>query len=210
MADAIESNAASSGQLSLFPDEAPTVRDGQGGADEQQQPWLKTRRAGGTRRPWTGSTPPCCSKPPVARRRSGTSSAPNRTGGPTSSGCRTPCPPCTPGAARRSACWTGCSWLHPDNFFPPEVKRCQPKRSCWSASPCARMFYGGKPIIRDMRMAVEHIIGKLAAKRYGGHPAGTVSLPGTRGHPEPAWCSTAHRSISGERVYERVKIRQPE
>ena len=96
MADAIESNAASSGQLSLFPDEAPISQ----GTDKerqarQQRPQLRTPKADGTRRPWTGSTPPCCSKRQVGRRRSETSSAPNRTGDRTSSGSPTPCLPYT-------------------------------------------------------------------------------------------------------------------
>ena len=68
--------------------------------------------------------------------------------------------------------------------------------------------FGGKPIIRDMRMAVEHIIGKLAA----GDTADTLleQFPFLEPEDIQACLVFAHRSISGERVYERVKIRQPE
>lgn len=67
--------------------------------------------------------------------------------------------------------------------------------------------FGGKPIIRDMRMAVEHIIGKLAA----GDTADTLlqQFPFLEPEDIQACLVFAHRSISGERVYERVKIRQP-
>ena len=68
--------------------------------------------------------------------------------------------------------------------------------------------FGGKPIIRDMRMAVEHILGKLAA----GDTADTLleQFPFLEPEDIQACLVFAHRSISGERVYERVKIRQPE
>ena len=68
--------------------------------------------------------------------------------------------------------------------------------------------FGGKPIIRDMRMAVEHIIGKMAA----GDTADTLleQFPFLEPEDIQACLVFAHRSISGERVYDRVKIRQPE
>ena len=68
--------------------------------------------------------------------------------------------------------------------------------------------FGGKPIIRDMRMAVEHIIGKMAA----GDTADTLleQFPFLEPEDIQACLVFAHRSISGERVYERVKIQQPE
>ena len=68
--------------------------------------------------------------------------------------------------------------------------------------------FGGKPIIRDMRMAVEHILGKMAA----GNTADTLleQFPFLEPEDIQACLVFAHRSISGERVYERVKIRQPE
>ena len=68
--------------------------------------------------------------------------------------------------------------------------------------------FGGKPIIRDMRMAVEHIIGKMAA----GDTADTLleQFPFLEPEDIQACLVFAHRSISGEQVYDRVKIRQPE
>ena len=68
--------------------------------------------------------------------------------------------------------------------------------------------FGGKPIIRDMRMAVEHILGKMLA----GNTADTSleQFPFLEPEDIQACLVFAHRSISGERVYERVKIRQPE
>lgn len=68
--------------------------------------------------------------------------------------------------------------------------------------------FGGKPIIRDMRMAVEHIIGKLAA---GDTPDTLLEqFPFLEPEDIQACLVFAHRSISGERVYERVKIHQAE
>ncbi len=68
--------------------------------------------------------------------------------------------------------------------------------------------FGGKPIIRDMRMAVEHIIGKLAA---GDTPDTLLEqFPFLEPEDIQACLVFAHRSISGERVYERVKTHQPE
>ena len=65
--------------------------------------------------------------------------------------------------------------------------------------------FGGKPIIRDMRIAVEHILGMLAA----GDTEETI----LREYPvlEPADIRAcllfAHRSLEGEHVYERVPVR---
>lgn len=68
--------------------------------------------------------------------------------------------------------------------------------------------FGGKPIIRDMRMAVEHIIGKLAA---GDTPDTLLEqFPFLEPEDIQACLVFAHRSISGERVYERVKTHQAE
>ena len=64
---------------------------------------------------------------------------------------------------------------------------------------------GGKPIIRDMRIAVEHILAMLAA---GDTPETIVEE-----HPvlEPedilACLVYAHRSVAGETVFERVPVR---
>ena len=66
--------------------------------------------------------------------------------------------------------------------------------------------FGGKPIIRDMRISVEHILGLLAA--------GDSSQDILREYPflEPediqACLLFAHRSVAGERVHERVNVRE--
>ena len=119
--------------------------DEQGEADEQQWPLLTTRKTGGTQRPWTGSTPPCCSKPRDGRRRSVTSSVPNRTGGQTSCGYQTPCPPSTPVAARRSGSWMACCWPHRDNFFPLEVKYANRSGVAGAHYGTPRMFLAASP-----------------------------------------------------------------
>lgn len=66
--------------------------------------------------------------------------------------------------------------------------------------------FGGKPIVRDMRIAVEHILGMLAA-------GDTVEVlleefPFLEREDIQACLLFAHRSVAGERVYERVAIRQ--
>ena len=65
--------------------------------------------------------------------------------------------------------------------------------------------FGGKPIIRDMRIAVEHVLGMLAA----GDSAETVLREYPVLEPEDiqACLLFAHRSIAGEDVHERVPIR---
>ena len=67
--------------------------------------------------------------------------------------------------------------------------------------------FGGKPIVRDMRIAVEHILGMLAA-------GDTVDVlleeyPFLEREDIQACLLFAHRSMAGERVYERVAIRPP-
>ena len=56
--------------------------------------------------------------------------------------------------------------------------------------------FGGKPIIRDMRMAVEHVLGKLAA----GDTAETILREYPFLEPEDiqACLLFAHRSLYGE------------
>ncbi len=58
--------------------------------------------------------------------------------------------------------------------------------------------FGGKPIIRDMRMAVEHVLGKLAA----GDTAETILREYPFLEPEDiqACLLFAHRSLYGEHV----------
>ena len=67
-------------------------------------------------------------------------------------------------------------------------------------------IFDGKQIIRDMRIAVEHVPGQLAA----GETAETI----LGGYPflEPADIQACpvfvHRSMTGERVHDRISIRK--
>lgn len=63
--------------------------------------------------------------------------------------------------------------------------------------------FGGKPIIRDMRIAVEHVLGMLAA----GDTAETILDEYPLLEPEDirACLLFAHRSVAGEHVYERAE-----
>ena len=65
--------------------------------------------------------------------------------------------------------------------------------------------FGGKPIIRDMRVAVEHILGMLAA----GETAQVILQEYPFLEPEDirACLVFAHRSVSGEQVHERMPVR---
>lgn len=65
--------------------------------------------------------------------------------------------------------------------------------------------FGGKPIIRDMRIAVEHILAMLAA----GDTPETILREYEILEPEDilACLAYAHRSVAGETVYERVTVR---
>ena len=66
--------------------------------------------------------------------------------------------------------------------------------------------FGGKPIIRDLRIAVEHVLGMLAA----GDSAETILREYPILEPEDiqACLLLAHRSMAGDHVYERVPIRE--
>ena len=65
--------------------------------------------------------------------------------------------------------------------------------------------FGGKPIIRDMRIAVEHVLGMLAA----GDTAETILQEYPILEPEDiqACLLFAHRSLADEHVYERAPVR---
>ena len=67
-------------------------------------------------------------------------------------------------------------------------------------------IFGGKPIVRDLRIAVEHILGKLAA----GDTAETIlnEYPFLEPEDIQACLIFAHRSIAGEHVYDRVTVRE--
>ena len=65
--------------------------------------------------------------------------------------------------------------------------------------------FGGKPIIRDMRFAVEHVLGKLAA----GDSVETILEQYELLEPEDiqACLVYAYRSIVGETVHDHIIIR---
>ncbi len=64
------------------------------------------------------------------------------------------------------------------------------------------MIFGGKPIIRGMRIAVEHVLGMLAA---GDSPERLLQeYPFLEPTDIQACLAYAHRSLSGEQVQERI------
>ena len=66
--------------------------------------------------------------------------------------------------------------------------------------------FGGKPIIRDLLIAVEHVLGMLAA---GDTPEGILrEYPFLEPEDVQACLLFAHRSVSGEHVHERVPVRE--
>ena len=66
--------------------------------------------------------------------------------------------------------------------------------------------FGGKPIIRDMRIAVEHVLGMLAA----GNSPETILQEYPTLEPEDirACLRFVHRSMAGEHVYDRLAVRR--
>ena len=68
---------------------------------------------------------------------------------------------------------------------------------------CAGVF-GGKPAIRGMRIAVEHVLGMLAA----GDSAETIlqEFPDLDAEDIRACLLFAHRSVAGEHVHDRVAV----
>ncbi|HJS08636.1 MAG TPA: DUF433 domain-containing protein [Pirellulales bacterium] len=63
-------------------------------------------------------------------------------------------------------------------------------------------IFGGKPIIRGMRMAVEHVLGMLAA---GDSPEKLLSEYSFLEPADIQAClAYAHRRLAGERVHERI------
>jgi uncharacterized protein (DUF433 family) len=63
-------------------------------------------------------------------------------------------------------------------------------------------IFGGKPIIRGMRMAVEHVLGMLAA---GDSPERLLQeYPFLEPADIQACLAYAHRSIAGEQIQERI------
>ncbi len=66
--------------------------------------------------------------------------------------------------------------------------------------------FGGKPIIRDLRIAVEHVLGMLAA----GDTTESIlkEYPILEAEDIRACLLFAHRSLTGEHVHERMTVRQ--
>ena len=67
-------------------------------------------------------------------------------------------------------------------------------------------IFGGKPIVRNMRIAVEHVLGMLAA----GDDAETIlrEYPDLQPEDIRACLLFAVRSMAGERVHDRVPVRK--
>ena len=65
--------------------------------------------------------------------------------------------------------------------------------------------FGGKRIVRDMRIAVEHILGMLAA----GETAQVIlqDYPFLEPEDVQACLVFAHRLVAGEQVHERMPVR---
>ena len=67
--------------------------------------------------------------------------------------------------------------------------------------------FGSKPIVRDLRIAVEHIMGMLAARDT---PETILEeYPFLEPEDIQACLLYAHRAMAGERVYERTEMRHP-
>ena len=66
--------------------------------------------------------------------------------------------------------------------------------------------FGGKPIIRDMRLAVEHVLEMLAA----GDTAETILGEHPTLEPEDiqACLLFAYRSVAGEEIHDRIPVRE--
>jgi len=63
-------------------------------------------------------------------------------------------------------------------------------------------IFGGKPIMRGLRIAVEHVLGMLAA---GDAPEKLLAeYPFLEPADIQACIAYAHRSLSGEQVHERI------
>ena len=65
--------------------------------------------------------------------------------------------------------------------------------------------FGGKPIIRDMRISVEQVLGMLAS----GEATETIlsEYPFLEAEDIRACLLYAHRSMAGEQVHERLALR---
>jgi len=85
--------------------------------------------------------------------------------------------------------------------FPPEVTSMTEDQALERITVDPAIF-GGKPIIRGMRMAVEHVLGMLAA---GETPERLLQeYPFLEAADIQACLAYAHRSMAGEQVYDRI------
>jgi uncharacterized protein (DUF433 family) len=67
-------------------------------------------------------------------------------------------------------------------------------------------IFGGKPVIRGLRIAVEHILGMLAA---GDTPENILQeYPFLEPEDIQACLLFAYRSMAGEHVYERIPVQK--
>jgi uncharacterized protein (DUF433 family) len=63
-------------------------------------------------------------------------------------------------------------------------------------------IFGGKPIVRGLRLAVEHVLGMLAA---GDAPEKLLAeYPFLEAADIRACIAYAHRSLAGEQIHERI------
>ena len=76
----------------------------------------------------------------------------------------------------------------------------------WETITVDPMIFGGKPIIRGMRIAVEHVLGMLAA---GDTPQRLLEeYPFLETADIQACLAYAHRSLAGEQVHDRIASTQ--
>ncbi len=66
--------------------------------------------------------------------------------------------------------------------------------------------FGGKPIVRDMRIAVAHVLANLAAGETV--ESLLVEYPFLEADDIRACILFAHRSLAGEHVHDRVAVRE--
>ncbi|MDE0097810.1 MAG: DUF433 domain-containing protein [Gammaproteobacteria bacterium] len=66
-------------------------------------------------------------------------------------------------------------------------------------------IFGGKPVIRDMRIAVEHVLANLAA----GESVDDLlkNYPFLEREDIQACLLFAHRTLAGEQVHDRISVR---
>ena len=204
LADELETAAAYNPQLSLFPEAAPAVhgrtrRRGAAGEmdDLDASPNATTldRIHAAMLLQGSGRTQalrPCCRL--------------SRSAGRTSCASPTPCPRCTRAAVTRSGSSTRCCW--PRGSVPvmdaTDGGPLTDEDELLKRITVRSDIFGGKPIIRDMRFAVEHVLGQLAA----GDTVEDILDQYELLEPEDiqACLVFAYRSIAGTCVYDRILV----